>query len=110
MGYMLNSLGELPIDEDVSFYIFVIKLGQWDEPLYDMIERNFESVARDIGSHAVIAKGLDPREFYGEVTTRYLGENHAKYFDLLPALLITDVHPDRLEESSLRFAGTAQVC
>ena len=24
MGYMLNSLGSLPIDEDVKFYIFVI--------------------------------------------------------------------------------------
>jgi len=28
MGYMLSSLGKLPIEEDVEFYIFVIN-GGW---------------------------------------------------------------------------------
>lgn len=40
MGYLLNSLGSLPVDDEVRFYIFVIN-GQWQEPLYEMIEQNF---------------------------------------------------------------------
>jgi hypothetical protein len=102
MGYMLNSLGNLPVDQDVKFYIFVIK-GQWQEPLYGMIEQNFAMIARSVGQHAVIAKGLNPSHWYGEVATKYLGVEHDKYFGLLPALLITDAHPDSVSEESLRL-------
>lgn len=102
MGYMLNSLGNLPVDDDVKFYVFVIN-GQWQEPLYGIIEQNFSSIARSIGKHAVIAKGLNPMEWYGEVAEKYLGKDHADYFQLLPALLVTDAHPDRVSEGSLRL-------
>jgi hypothetical protein len=102
MGYALTSLGNLPVDDEVKFYIFAIN-GQWQEPLYRMIEQNFESIARSIGKHAVIAKGLNPAEWYGEVAERYLGKDHDRYFQLLPALLVTDTHPDRLSDKSVRL-------
>jgi hypothetical protein len=102
MGYMLNSLGNLPVDDSVKFYVFVIN-GQWQEPLYGMIAQNFSSIARGIGKHAVIAKGLNPVEWYGEIAEKYLGKDHDDYFHLLPALLVTDAHPDRVSESSLRL-------
>ncbi len=102
MGYMLNSLGNLPVDEDVNFYVFVIN-GQWQEPLYGMIEQNFSSIARSIGSHAVIAKGLHPAEWYGEVAEKYLGKEHGSYHPLLPALLVTDAHPDEISDKTLRL-------
>jgi hypothetical protein len=102
MGYLLNSLGNLPVDDDVRFYLFVIN-GQWEEPLYGMIEQNFSSIARSIGKHAVIAKGLNPEEWYGEVAEKYLGKDYGDYFPLLPALLVTDAHPDSVTEKSLRL-------
>ena len=48
------------------------------------IEQNFASIARNIGKHAVIAKGLNPVEWYGEVAEKYLGKDHNDYFSLLP--------------------------
>lgn len=102
MGYMLNSLGNLPVDDEVRFYIYVIN-GQWREPLYEVMERNFASVARSIGKSAVIAIGLDPKEWYGEVAEAYLGKDHDDCFQLLPALLITDAHPSQISAESLRL-------
>lgn len=102
MGYLLNSLANLPVDEDVNFYIFVIN-GQWQEPLYEMMERNFSQVAKSIGNNAVIAKGLDPKGFCGEVEEKYFGSEAARLFPLLPALLITDAHPDEIDDESLRL-------
>ena len=102
MGYMLNSLGNLPVDDEVRFYVFVIN-GQWQEPLYGMIEKNFSSIARSIGKHAVIAKGLNPTEWYGEIAETYLGKDHGDYAPLLPALLITNTHPASTSEQSMRL-------
>jgi hypothetical protein len=102
MGYLLSSLGNLPLDEDIKFYVFVIN-GQWKEPLYEMIEQNFSAIAKSVGTHAVIAKGLNPVEWYGEIAEKYFGKDHEQYFHLLPALLVTDTHPDSFSEKSLRL-------
>lgn len=59
MGYMLNSLGSLPVDEEVSFYKFVVD-GGWHDPATATISGNFGAIARSIGD-AVITKGLDRR-------------------------------------------------
>ena len=40
MGYALNELANLPVDENVHFYIFVVN-GQYREPLYGMMQQNF---------------------------------------------------------------------
>ncbi len=102
MGYMLTSLGNLPIDDEVHFYIFIVN-GQWQEPTYALIEQNFAAVARSIGKNAVIAKGLNSQEWYGEVAETYLGKDHDTYFSMLPALLITDAHPSHVLPESLRL-------
>lgn len=102
MGYMLNSLGNLPLDDDVHFYVFVIN-GKWEEPLYGMIEQNFASIARSIGSHAVLAKGLDPVRWSDEIAEKYLGDDYRDLASLLPALLVTDAHPDLASAKSMRL-------
>ena len=102
MGYQLNSLANLPIDAEVNFYIFVIN-GQWKEPVYSILNENFSAIARSIGNNAVIAMGLNPQEWYDEVAAGYLSKDHNELFNLLPAVLITNAHPDRITESSLRL-------
>ena len=103
-GYILNELANLPIDEKVNFYIFVVN-GQYREPLYEMIQSNFVNIAQSIGNHAVIATGTDSKRFTTEVARQYLGTGNsdASFTSLLPALLITNEHPDRLDEKSLRL-------
>lgn len=104
MGYVLNELANLPVDNNVHFYIFVVN-GQYREPLYEMMERNFMEIARSIGGHAVIAVGTDKQSFTTSVARKYLGEGNsdASFLALLPALLITNDHPDRLQKDSLRL-------
>ncbi|MEA3035185.1 MAG: hypothetical protein QOH04_944 [Sphingomonadales bacterium] len=104
MGYALNELANLPVDNEVHFYIFVIN-GEFREPLYEMIERNFMEIARSIGNHAVIALGTHATEFTTSVARKYLGEDNSdnSFRALLPALLITNDHPDRLKKESMRL-------
>lgn len=102
MGYFLNDLGNLKFDDDIDFYFFVIN-GQFREPLFKVIEENFANIARDIGGHAVISIGLKPKSFSDQVGRKYLGPDFNAYFPLLPALLVTDAHPEKLTEDSLRL-------
>ena len=101
MGYLLNSLGNLPIDDDVSLYIFVIN-GGFNSPHFAAIEQNFSEIARRIGDNSVIAKGFT-EEFYGEVCRKYLNKELRELFPHLPALLLTDAHPDRINDKSMRL-------
>ena len=102
MGYMISSLGKLPIEEDVEFYIFVIN-GGWRGGPTGIISQNFERIARDIGPQAVIAKGFEGTSWSNEICEKYLGKKHTVLFSFLPALLITDSHPERLKPESMRL-------
>lgn len=104
MGYVLNELANLPIDENVHFYIFVVN-GQYRDPAYEILEQNFMAIARSIGNHAVIAVGTDKKGFTTSVARKYLGEGNSdnSFVDMLPALLITSDHPDQLRKESMRL-------
>src|SRR5262245_4418343 len=99
MGYLLNELANLPVDENIHFYIFVIN-GQYREPLYGMMQENFANLAKSIGSSAVIAMGTDPQGFSSDVATAYFGDNDCSYLELLPAMVITNAHPSELRKDS----------
>jgi hypothetical protein len=101
MGYLLNNLANLPVSDDVSIYVFVIN-GQYKGKYFEAIERNFPDVARGLGDHGVIARGFD--EFFSdEVCQRYLGRSIQTMWDMLPAILVTDAHPERTTEKSMRL-------
>ena len=102
MGFMLSALGNLPIDENIELYIFVIN-GKWRGGAYELIEQNFMNIAKGIGPKAVIAKGFDPESWSKQVARKYFGENYSVLFDAIPALLLTDVHPEKLNDKSLRL-------
>ena len=101
MGYMLSSLGHLPIEENVTLYIFVIN-GGFRGGRYEVIERNFGEIAKRIGPNAIIVKGFE-ESWSAEVAQKYLGKNHHELLNLLPALLLTDSHPDKLTKDSFRL-------
>jgi hypothetical protein len=102
MSYLLNSLGNLPVDDGIDFYIFVVN-GQWKEPLYEMMEQNFKHIGRSIGDKAVLAMGLNPEEWRSELEKKYLGKDSGRFSGLLPLLIITDRHPEDLTDDSMRL-------
>jgi hypothetical protein len=102
MGYILKNHTKLPIDKEVEFYFFIIN-GQFKDPFYDMMLQNFDAVAKSIGDNAIIAKGTDPEEFTESVSEQYFGKDRDKIFSLLPALVITNAHPDEISADTLRL-------
>lgn len=104
MGYVLNQLSNLPVDDNINFYIFVVN-GQYRDPLYDVIQSNFVQIAREIGDNAVVAMGTDSKAFTASVARKYLGDGNSdgSFTKILPALLITNDHPDDLKVDSLRL-------
>jgi hypothetical protein len=104
MGYALNELANLPIDENVRFYIFVVN-GQFREPFYEMVQENFISIAKSIGNNAVITVGTDPKAFTTSVARKYLGVGNSdnSFLGALPAMLITNAHPEQLTKDSVRL-------
>lgn len=102
MGYKLTSLVNLPIDERVDMYIFAIGGDLWEGGLAELVHRNFDQLAKAIGPRAIIVGGLTD-SFHGEVVERYLGEQYKSLKNMMPALLITDAHPDKLTKESMRL-------
>jgi len=101
MGYLLSSLAQLPVGDNVDLYIFVIN-GGWRGGSHQIIEENFAKLASEIGPRAVIAKGFN-QSWTRDIARKYLGKDHKELFGLLPALLITDAHPDQLTDEGMRL-------
>ena len=51
MGYELHSLASLPVNDEVTIYIFVID-GNWKSGRFQVLEDNFRNIAREIGADA----------------------------------------------------------
>jgi hypothetical protein len=104
LGYALTSVANLPIEDNVNLYIFILGNAGWHGDLYEIVDRNFENIAREIGPNAVIVKGLVANYFPEELRKQYFGEAHELLWRKgAPALLITDSHPDQLLAESLRL-------
>lgn len=104
MGYLLKTLGNLPVQDNVNIYIFAIG-GSWDGGLIDVINKNYLKIADAIGEDAIIVKGFNEEFFGEEVAQKYLGfsTRDDRIWKLLPSILITDSHPDHLTDESLRI-------
>lgn len=102
MGYQLTSLGNLPVQPDIDLYIFVVD-GNWRGGRFEILEDNFSEIARAIGPKAIIAKGFKESLWSEELCRRYLGKEYDAILPHLPALLITNAHPAKLTDESLRL-------
>lgn len=102
MGYKITCLVNLPYEKNVKMYIFPIGKSKWENDLSKYLHRNFDNLAREIGPNAIIVGALE-EEFYDEVISTYLGVTFEEIDKLIPALLITNSHPSKINEKSLIF-------
>jgi hypothetical protein len=101
MGYMVKSLASLPVNDGIDLYIFTIN-GNFIGGDYELVTKNFEYLAMKFGDSAAIVKGFD-EYFSDELSRRYLGKGMEELWDVLPALLITDAHPEQISDDTLRL-------
>lgn len=102
MGYKLSSLAHLPLRDSVDIYVFSIGDGLWEGGLRKVVHENFDEIAREIGPDAIIVGGIR-EDFHGEVVETYLGKEYEDLKDRMPAILVTDAHPSKLDQDSLRL-------
>ena len=104
MGYLLKTLGNLPVQDNVNVYIFAIG-GSWDGGLIGVINKNYLKIADAIGEDAIIVRGFNEEFFGEEVAQKYFGfsTRDDRIWNLLPSILVTDTHPDQLNDNSLKI-------
>lgn len=103
MGYSLSTLAKLPLEKGNEFYVFIIGgNANWKGGLLQTINENFDILAKEIGQNAIIAKGLNPREWTIEISEKYFS-GIPNIDNLFPGILITNSHPDMFNDASIRI-------
>jgi len=98
MGLYVNSVSELPLSESRAYYIYVLDYYNWDEPISNTLKANAERIAAFCSANdAVMVKGLPDSHFGSEVLS-WVKINGQGPGLVLPALLITTIHPSYFME------------
>ena len=108
MGYKLNNLSSLPLDEKIRMYIFAIGVGSWEGALGDIIRINFDRIASKISPSATIVSALT-EEMGNEIVEKYLGKTYNELKNEFPALLLTSAHPDRYKPDSPKYLFSLRI-
>ena len=99
MGLYVHSLIELPLDAKRNYYIYLLDYG-WSEPLGNALINNFDKMA-DIASknNAIVIRSVERGVHFHDEVFSWHGINGEKGDEILPAILVTDRHPQEFRES-----------
>jgi len=67
MGYKISSLNSLPLVPGIDLYVFILGRNVWAEGWRKELEYNFNKLAKEIGSSAVIVAGHDGTDLINEL-------------------------------------------
>lgn len=99
MGLYVQSLANIPdVKIHKDYFVYLLDYG-WNEPLGETLMKNYENMAKIAAENkAVVIRGTHRVHFEDEVLSWHNvnGENAE---EILPAILITNRHPQRFKES-----------
>lgn len=99
MGLYVNSVSDIPLSESRAYYIYVLDYYNWDEPISNALKENAERIAAFCSENdAVMVKGL-PNSHFGSEVLSWVKINGQNPGMVLPALLITTIHPQYFVDS-----------
>lgn len=108
MGLHIHNLGNLPADAERKYFIYMLDYG-WHEPLAESMRANFTNMARLASkSKAVVIAGVEPIHFENEVFS-YHGINGENAEHILPALMITTLHPRYFLENNTAWRKSGEI-
>lgn len=100
MGLYVNSVSDLPLSASRSYYLYVLDYYNWDEPISNTLKANSERIASFCAANdSVMVEGLPNSHFASEVLS-WVKINGQDPNTVLPALLITTVHPKYFIDSN----------
>lgn len=94
---MVHSLSEFPVNAERDYYLFVLR-GGWNSPLEEALQQNFFAMADTASrTRSAVITGTVGRHFENEVFSwHHLNGEEGEA--LLPALLITTIHPKKFHD------------
>ena len=96
MGLYIHSLDQIPSEANRGYFVYLLDYG-WTEPLGEALMKNYERMAHIASqNNAVIIKGTS-EHFVDEVFSWHQ-INGEEGGDVLPAILITNRHPEEFRE------------
>lgn len=99
MGLHVNSIADLSLSESLTYYLYILDYYNWDEPISNTLRKNSEKIASFCAeNNAVMIKGLLDSHFHSEVLS-WVQINGQGPSTVLPAILITTLHPRYFIES-----------
>ena len=108
MGLMIHSLDNIPKSARRDFFIYLLDYG-WQEPISQALRDNFDKMAEIASKNrAVVIKGTDVSHFENEVMSWHQ-INNENAEGLLPALLITNKHPEYFRFANGEYSGRKNI-
>jgi len=108
MGLYVHNLGNLPADSDRGYFVYMLDYG-WHEPLGKEVRDNFKIMARlASNTNSVFVAGIEPIHFENEVFS-YHGINGEDGEKILPALMVTTLHPRYFVENGDRWRESGEI-
>lgn len=93
MGLKIHSIAEIPENASRSYYLYILDYYNWDEPIGNTLRNSFDKIAEFASRNdSVVIQGIGESHFYSELLS-WESINGVDPKDLLPALLITTIHP-----------------
>jgi len=93
MGLKIHSIAEIPDNVSRSYYLYVLDYYNWDEPIGNTLRGSFDKIAEFASKNdAIVIQGVGESHFYSELMS-WESINGIDPKDLLPALMITTIHP-----------------
>ena len=104
MGLHIHSLGELPLETERDYYVYLLDHG-WDEPLGEALRENFHRAGGLASRHEAVAMMGTVGSHFADEVLSWHHVNGQPADDLLPAVLITTRHPRQFRDAPLDRKG-----
>ncbi|MBP6731507.1 MAG: hypothetical protein KA149_05580 [Chitinophagales bacterium] len=123
MGLKISTIAGFPEDSERSYYLYILDYYNWDEPISNTLRNSFDKIAAFAAQNdAVVIQGIPESHFYSELMS-WESINGIDPKELLPALMITTIHPkyflegnnkqligSKIPEDKLIFIEINEVC
>lgn len=109
MGLKIHSLAEIPENVSKSYYLYILDYHNWNEPIGNTLRENFDKIAEFAAKNdSVVIQGLDGSLIYTELMS-WRAVNGIDPKELLPALMITTLHPNYFLDKGNEQKGKEEI-
>lgn len=123
MGLKISTIAVIPENVERDYYLYILDYYNWDEPISKTLRDSFDRIAKFAAeNNSVAIQGIPESHFYSELMS-WESVNGIDPKELLPALLITTLHPKyfldgdnkraiggKIPEDKLVFIEIGKVC